>query len=253
MIHDVVTRSVNNALKGSPLNLGRLTLYGIRRIMRNPLIKTNTALGYLLLSIPLSYAIGLTLKEDGGDLRNITAAIRSRYPTIVAELKKEKINHLYTAIKVASEGHLGKFIGAVPSVDDDVTSAKVSVWDAMASSACYDIVAYDLTHGFSTTLLALNKLLSLAERPDELLEAIPRLQARMLSEMPDTLVLKVWGLPTALLLSNIATKLEPGEDDWRTIGQALRNMGVNPGSTSDIMCAAIALYLVRSLANSGSS
>jgi len=221
--------------------------------MRNPLIKTNTALGYLLLSIPLSYAVGLALKDDDVNLRNITSVIRSRYPTIEAELKKENIKHLYAAIKVASEGHLGKFVGAVPSVDDDVTSTKVSVWDAMMSSACYDIVAYDLTHGFSTTLLALNKLLSLAKRPDELLEAIPRLQARILSEIPDTLVLKVWGLPTALLLSSIATTLKPSKDDWGIISQALRNMGVNPGSTSDIMCAAIALYLVRSFANSGNS
>ena len=221
--------------------------------MHNPLIGTNTALGYLMLSIPLSYIVGLTLKKGLNELRDVSIVITMHYTTIEEELKKEGIKDLYTAIRITSEGHLGKFVGVVPSINDNATQAKVSVWDALVSSACYDMIAYDLTHGFRTTLLALNKLLTLAKKPDELLPAIPYLQAYLLSELPDTLVLKAWGLPTTLLLSRVAAAMQPGTEEWNAVSKALRNSGVNPGSTSDIMCAAIALYLVRNLAHSNSS
>jgi len=251
-IRDVVMRSLNNALKGKHLNLGKLVLHGIKKIMHNPLIRTNTALGYLMLSVPLSYAVGLTLREDVNGLRNIATTIIQHHPIIEEQLKKESITHFYAAIRAASEGHLGKFVGAVPSVKDNVASTRVSVWDALTCSAYYDVIAYDITHGFRTTLHALSKLLVLAKEPAKLLEAIPHLQAYILSRMPDTLVLKVWGLPAALLLSNTASTLRPGTSEWGTVSKALRKMGVNPGSTSDIMSAAIALYLVRNLAYSSS-
>jgi len=251
-IRDAVIRSVNNALRGKPLSLGKLVLRGVRKIVRNPLIRTNTALGYLMLSVPLSYITGLALKENRDDLKDMSAII-TRYCTIIEEqLKKESIKHFYAAVKTASEGHLGKFVGVVPSVRDDVMSAKVSVWDALASSAYYDMIAYDITHRFRITLLALNKLLALARKPAELLEAVPHLQASILSKMPDTLVLKAWGLPTAMLLSNTASSLKPGTREWNAVSNAFRRIGVNPGSTSDIMSAAIALYLVRSLVSSNS-
>lgn len=252
-VRDVVIRSVNNALRGKPLSLGKLVLYGIRKIMRNPLIRTNTALGYLMLSVPLSYVVGLTLRGSKDDLRNIGTIITRHYPVIEEQLKKENIKHFYAAIKTASEGHLGKFVGAVPSVKDDVASTKVSVWDALTCSAYYDMIAYDITHGFRITLLALNKLLALAKKPGELLKAVPHLQAYILSKMPDTLVLKAWGLPTALLLSNAASSLRPGTGKWNAVSKALRDVGVNPGSTSDIMSAAIALYLVSNIVHSDNS
>ncbi len=251
-IRDAVIRSVNNALRGKPLSLGKLVLHGVRKIVRNPLIRTNTALGYLMLSVPLSYITGLALKGNKDDLKDMTAIITRHYTIIEEQLKKESIKHFYAAVKTASEGHLGKFIGIVPSVRDDVTSTEVSVWDALACSAYYDMIAYDITHGFRITLLALNKLLALARKPAELLEAVPHLQACILSKMLDTLVLKAWGLPTAMLLSNAASSLKPGTREWSVVSKAFRHIGVNPGSTSDIMGAAIALYLVKSLVNSDS-
>ncbi len=251
-IRDAVIRSVNNALRGKPLSLGKLVLHGVRKIVRNPLIRTNTALGYLMLSVPLSYITGLALKGNKDDLKDMTAIITRHYTIIEEQLKKESIKHFYAAVKTASEGHLGKFIGIVPSVRDDVTSTEVSVWDALACSAYYDMIAYDITHGFRITLLALSKLLALARKPAELLEAVPHLQACILSKMLDTLVLKAWGLPTAMLLSNAASSLKPGTREWSVVSKAFRHIGVNPGSTSDIMGAAIALYLVRSLVNSDS-
>jgi triphosphoribosyl-dephospho-CoA synthetase len=252
-VRDVVIRSVNNALRGKPISLGKLVLHGIRKIMRNPLVRTNTALGYLMLSVPLSYTLGLALRESKGDLKDMNAIITRYYSIIEEQLKKENIKHFYTAVRTAGEGHLGKFVGAVPSVKDNVTSAKVSVWDALMCSAYYDVIAYDITHGFHITLLALNKLLVLAKKPAELLKAIPYLQAYILSKMPDTLVLKAWGLPTALLLSSVASSIRPGTSEWHAVSKELRNAGVNPGSTSDIMSAAIALYLVSHIVHSSSS
>ncbi len=252
-VRDVVIRSVNNALRGKPLSLGKLVLHGIRKIMRNPLIRTNTALGYLMLSVPLSYVVGLALRGNKDDLKDMIAIITRHYPIIEEHLKKENIKHFYAAVKTASEGHLGKFVGAVPSVKGDVVSTSVSVWDALTCSAHYDMIAYDITHGFRITLLALNKLLALAKKPTELLKAVPYLQAYILSKMPDTLVLKAWGLPTALLLSNAASSLRPGTSEWNAVSKVLRDVGVNPGSTSDIMSAAIALYLVSNIVHSDSS
>ncbi len=240
-------------MRGKPLSLGKLVLHGVRKIMRNPLIRTNTALGYLMLSVPLSYVAGLALRENKDVLKDMIVVITRHYPIIKEQLKRESIKHFYAAVKTASEGHLGKFVGVVPSVKEDVASTKVSVWDALTCSAYYDMIAYDITHGFRITLLALNKLLALARKPAELLKAVPCLQAYILSKMPDTLVLKAWGLPAALFLSNVASSLRPVTSEWDAVSKALRDVGVNPGSTSDIMSAAIALYLVSNIVHSDSS
>ncbi|MEM2018926.1 MAG: triphosphoribosyl-dephospho-CoA synthase, partial [Zestosphaera sp.] len=87
----------------------------------------------------------------------------------------------------------------------------------------------------------------LEEKPtlSTLLGSVTTMHTKVLSSNLDTLVLKSKNLNSALLLKHLSVlRASIGEEVWERIDNYVRENELNPGSTSDIVAAGLALYQV---------
>ncbi len=248
-----IREAVRDGVAGRPLRFGELVLKGVRATVENRLVGTNTVLGYLMLAVPLSYALGIRLgrAECFGGVEDVAAECSE---VVKPYLETEDCGTLYDAIlRACGCRSLRSFIGRVP----DVTSCAgkvcgASVWEVLSNSSYYDLNSAEITRGFKLTRLALAELkrrlrpapAGALPKAEDLLNAVLVTHTRLLSEVLDTLVVRSWGLPTAELVRSLARGLTPSSPAWGRASRFLRTHDVNPGSVSDVLAAAVALYLV---------
>ncbi len=243
---------LNKFLNGSRLELGHNLKKVVSDLMNHPYIKTNTSLGFLILTIPLAFMIALMIKE--GRLHQSPVDLVKTYSThLIKELKEENPVDFYEALKKASIKHLGKYVGRIPSVftNDYSSLSKLRLWDVLLNSSYTDIVTYELISNYSRSLEAYEKLTTLAH-VREFYEVLRDVHTYMLSKYLDTLILKSRNLSTALFFKFLAfnwdlfnTYEKEELDVW------IRNQGINPGSISDIVATAVAMYKVFEYVSKG--
>ncbi|MFN3268886.1 MAG: triphosphoribosyl-dephospho-CoA synthase, partial [Zestosphaera sp.] len=106
--------------------------------------------------------------------------------------------------------------------------------------------------GFRRVLEVHNNLLK--ERPTlkRLLDSITLVHTKTLSSNLDTLVLKSRNFNSALLLKYLSTlRTSISSEVWERIDNYVRENELNPGSTSDVVAAGLALYQVSTYVNQG--
>ncbi len=234
-------------ITGEPLQLGEPINKLMSKIMTNPNIMTNTALGYVMLATPLAYVMSKSIREREA-LNNPKTLITRYSNTIKRYLTSEKADAFYEAIKRASQKHLGKYIGKIPDVFAAHTGTlNVSVWEVLKQSSYDDMIAKEITSGYPLTIKAFEYLKEETEvRGSSLLNAISKTQRELLTLLPDTLIVKSWGTSTAYLVLGMAesVKRQNSMTHLQLHDRWLRDKGINPGTTSDIVAAAVGLYLV---------
>ncbi|GEM_PF-604489 len=247
ILKDPLKETVKDALTGKNFKLGKYLLEYVNKVTTYPLIKTNTAFGYLMLASPLLYMLSKALMSGDSSATTVDRVIAEYHGLIIEGLKKETIKNFYLALRKASMSHLGEYFGGVPSVNVGVDSIleSFSLWEALKESMYLDLVSHEVISGFKRVLEVHDELLK--EKPSlrSLLESITSAHTKTLSKNLDTLVLKSKNLNNALLLKHLSmSRASVGVEVWNLLDKYVRENELNPGATSDIVAAGLALYQV---------
>lgn len=203
---------------------------------------TNAHLGVALLFSPLAAA---WLSPEGGGLRRRLAAV-------LRGLTVGDARWAYRAIRLANPGGLGESDEA----DVRAGSPTITLRQAMALAAQRDAIAWEYVHDFSITFdFMLPALLRGVGRGLALPEAIAQAHLELVARLPDTLIMRKAGRPTAEAVSAKARAvLEAGglytRQGQRAAGRLdrdLREEGnrLNPGASADLAAAALFVWLLE--------
>lgn len=247
VLKPLLEETARDAVANRDLRLGSRLLKYVNSVNTHPFLKTNTAFGYLMLASPLIYMIVKALVRGDYSIATPDRVVVKYHHVVIEELKKETIKDFYLALRKSSMRHLGEYFGKIPSVsvDADSTLESLSLWDALRESMYLDLVSHEIVSGFKRVLKVHNSLLK--ERPTlrTLLDRVATVHTEMLSSNLDTLVLKSRNFSSALLLKHLsAVRAGVSEEVWERVDRYVRENELNPGSTSDIVAAGLALYQV---------
>lgn len=248
-IRESLERAVEDALHNREFKLGPSLIKYVKNAFNHPLVRANTAFGYVMLATPLIYILTRAYQTDGR-LRPIDELVAKYVPDVVEGLKRETCVDFYEALRRASIKHLGGFFGTIPSVidtDQEVLN-KTSLWRVLKDSMYLDLVSHEVVTGFKRVLEVCRCLRD--EMPEgDLLRRVSFVHTRMLKEHIDTLVLKSKCLNAALLVKYVSLVRSFLDDrTWDVLDTYIRKQDINPGTTSDIVAAGLALYQVSTYA-----
>ncbi len=215
-------------------------IYESVRTVREQLGK-NTNLGIILLLAPLAKAA-----------INATPNCNSSISThrVLGDLTSKDTALVYKAIALANPGGLGE--SSEMDIHQQPPSCLIS---AMQLAADYDDVARQYVTNFRDVYELAERLAVLAKSEHTILDAISRLQLERLGQSIDTLILRKRGKERAFDVQQHArVVLESGpfgseafRTAWLKLDQYLRSDGnkLNPGTTADLLAAAIFVYLFQ--------
>jgi triphosphoribosyl-dephospho-CoA synthase len=205
-------------------------------------VRRNTNLGIVLLLAPLARAAA----EEGGTLR-------SRLSGVLDALTVDDARDAYAAIRLAAPGGLGK-----AESQDVREEPSLSLKQVMALAAERDTIAreyvtdYDVTFGLTVPALRVAR----ADRqawPVAILDAY----LRTLAGVPDSLIARKLGLDAARSVSQRAGQVLAAGDAGsleraratEAFDRELRGAGnrLNPGTTADVVAAALFVTLAEEL------
>lgn len=245
LIKEPLEGVVKDALGNRGFRLGPSLRKYVLNAINHPLVRTNTAFGYVMLAAPLVYILVKACQTDSR-LGLVESLIERYMPSVVEGLKKEPCTDFYTALRKASMSHMGEYFGTIPSATsaDRGTLRKTSLWKVLRDSMHMDLVSHEIVTGFKRVLKVCRYLRD--EVPEgDLLQRVSSVHAEVLKEHVDTLVLKSRCLNTALLVKYLSLARPYLNDGvWETLDAHVRRYGINPGTTSDIVAAGLALYQV---------
>ncbi len=218
--------------------------------------RSNTNLGIILLLSPLSVAAGLTIQEEEPNCN--LEALQKNVLDIMMHTTVEDSIFVSEAIASVSPGGLGKveqYDVTEPTLEDELRSDNVNLLQLMDICQERDSICFELARGYPITIkTGLSALKwSLAVRNDINLAIIDAYLA-ILSNYPDTLVKRKFGLDVAQRLSKRATEIIDvggaltieGRRELEDFDIELResNEKINPGTTADIIASTIFVYLL---------
>ena len=242
-LYEVLCEAWRRGLEGKEVYLGGLVKEVSRRSINSSRVGTNVSLGYAILSVAIVYSLASAISQG---LKPSPRSLSSGHTSLRDSLIRENAEDLYEGIRLSSEKHLGRYFGRIPDIHDRPES--ISVWEVLKTSAVDDSIAYEVINGFPRTLEAYEHLRSYIDSAGaNILDGVRETQIYLLSEYPDTLITKSFGYNAALLLRDMASSYRfKGIKNLNTLDNYLRDAGVNPGTTSDILSAALGIYLMIS-------
>ena len=195
----------------------------------------NTNLGIVLLCAPLASA---ALASGGGNLRQ-------RLARVLQTLSVEDAKETYAGIRLAKAGGLGTVekhdLGSEPDVP---------LLEAMREAETRDRIAWNYTHDFADIFVTgLPRLIQGRARYGGHEWAVTDLYLSLLAKIPDTLIERKFGVKAATQVTENAFKTlkafveadtaEARVDTLLTFDKALKDSGLNPGTTADLTVATL--------------
>jgi triphosphoribosyl-dephospho-CoA synthase len=236
---------------------------GIGRIIRDCVADVsswqsggNTLLGTIILFSPIAVAAGITHMEK--EYAFNIADLRRNLKVIVESTTPEDAVNVYEAIKIAKPSGLGK----APDLDvndpysvDRILKEKVSLFQVFKIAASYDNVCSEWINNYPMTFdFAYPHLKKQVYETRSLDVAIIHTFLRVLAEYPDSFIARKVGVDKACEVSLMARevldfgglKTEVGKEKLREFDLTLRTSSnlLNPGTTADIIAAALALMVL---------
>jgi len=197
-------------------------------------VATNTNLGMLLLLTPLSAVPSDTILAEG-------------IADVLGALSPKDTRGVYEAIRVARPGGLGEVEKA------DVQSSSepdISLVEAMGLAADRDLIARQYVNNFEQVFLAADLMEQKAKQNVALNDSIVWAFLSLLSELPDSLIVRKCGTKVAGEVSaRAAAVLSKGDmashEACREFDFWLRADGHhrNPGTTADLIAAGLFVLL----------
>lgn len=224
----------------APGRVGRTVYEAVAATRR--VAPSNTNLGMALLFTPLAAAA----RARRG------AGLRRRLAGVLRGLSVDDARWAYRAIRLARPGGLGQ--------PDDAPVARrpsITLGEAMRLAASRDTVAAEYVHGFAVTFdLALARLRRTLSRGLSLLDAIAQSHLELMALVPDTLIARKAGTPAAAAVAARAREVvraggvgtRKGLAAARRLDRDLRRRGnrLNPGTSADLIAAALFVWLLES-------
>ena len=219
-------------------------------------IGRNTNLGIILLLAPLAKAAQMALERTD----------RWSLPSheVLAALTPADARDVYAAIALAAPGGLGRAGKHDVSRPSQTGGVPPDLVDAMCLAADRDDIARQYATNFADVYELAGRLATRISTGETLLEAVSRLQVEWLAERPDTLIARKRGPEVAedirrraaevLAAGGEQVRIAAGADGpaaydsaWEEFDRHLRSEGnrLNPGTTADLLAAAIFVYLFQ--------
>ena len=208
-------------------------------------IKNNTNLGIVMMTTPI--AVAAAISDDFDEIR----------PNIVKLMANTSVDDacdLYDAINIADAGGMGdqdEYDVNSDSAKDDLRKNKQTMYDVLKISASFDMLGREMTSDMPIVFeLGYPTYHELKEK--SLNEACVMTFLTILSEVPDTLILRKYGSDEALKISMMTRdllNLKDESDFWDKVNEFdnyLYENGYNPGTTADLTAASIFVSNLKS-------
>ncbi|MEM1552483.1 MAG: triphosphoribosyl-dephospho-CoA synthase [Candidatus Bathyarchaeia archaeon] len=252
------------AERGMAVSKGELALedVGVGRIIRDCVADINawqsggnTLLGTVILFTPLAVAAGMTPMEKGTFDPSI---LRQNLKGVVEATTPEDAVAVYEAVRTAKPSGLGK----APDLDVNdpnsikrIIDEKISLYQVFKIASSYDMVCSEWVNNYRVTFEhAYPMLMRNLKEDGDLNTAIIHTFLAILAKHPDTFIARKVGLKKACEVSAMAEevlksgglKKVVGRKKLRQFDAMLRKESnlLNPGTTADIIAAALALAVL---------
>jgi len=217
----------------------------------------NVLLGHILILAPLTAAAIICLKTNKNNFSDFKYYLNK----IIDETTVDDTIHLYKAIRISNPGSLGK-IKKYDINDEnslrDISVDKINLKKIFDLSKEYDLISSEYSTGFSIILNeGLPYLLKTFNRFGDPNIATVNTFLKILSEHPDTLIIRKSGIESALYVSNSASKIlqnggissEEGLELTIKLDRELQEKKgkSNPGTTADLIAGVIFCALIFGL------
>ncbi len=206
----------------------------------------NTHFGALLLFIPLTMAAGACVSYDMEE-------IRRKAKEIMLNTSVDDAVEVYRAFPKAKV----KVRSDVPELDvmdesslKEIREKKLSLYEILTISAPYDLISLELVGGFEKTFRYASLIKDFAEEGRSINDAITHAYLRLLSEEEDTFVKMEFGAEKSKYVKEKAKGIVNRGYELKEIeefDEELIREGINPGSTADIMAAALFITILGGL------
>jgi triphosphoribosyl-dephospho-CoA synthase len=213
----------------------------------------NTLLGAVILLSPIAVAAGMTsATENFQHLRkNLKLIIESTTP-------RDAVN-MYAAIEIANPSGLGK----APNLDindphsvNKILDDKIPLYNVFKIAEKYDTICSEWVNNYQITFdLAYPTLTKQLQNKDDPNSATVQTFLEVLAKVPDTFIVRKAGieksqdisLKARQILNLGGTETPLGKKRLKEFDKELRKSGnlLNPGTTADILAAALALSVLN--------
>jgi triphosphoribosyl-dephospho-CoA synthase len=233
--------------EAAPGRIGRTVYRAVDATLR--VAPSNTNLGMALLFAPLAAAARAPGRQG----------LRIRLARVLRGLSVDDARWAYRAIRIARPGGLGH-----ADREDVLRAPVVTLRQAMRLAAGRDTVAAEYARGFPVTFdLALTGLRAALRRGLGLLDAIAHAHLELMARIPDTLIARKAGVAAAKAVAARARavvragglRTRKGAAAARRLDADLRQAGnrLNPGTSADLIAAALFVWLLATPAPGGSA
>ncbi len=213
----------------------------------------NTLLGTVILLSPIAVAAGMTNTKEEYIFE--ISKLRENLKLVVESTTSEDAINVYEAIKIAKPSGLGK----APELDindpdsvNRIAKENVSLFQVFKIAAEYDTVCSEWVRNYPITFdVAYPWLMGHFRNTKDLNVAIIHTFLNVLAEYPDTFISRKIGVGKAREVSSMAKEVlkfggletARGKESLREFDLILRKSSnlLNPGTTADIIAAALAL------------
>lgn len=229
-IYDAVANMVSMVSHNDCVPLGKTLLNLMSSVLGDPVIGTNTCLGYGLTAASLASSILYALEENScsepGEC--VSAGYRRFKYCIIGEGPDDLIK----SVEMVSPSYHGRYYSP---------RAPSNVLELLLESAPWDLVAYNIVNEYRVTL----DLYGFAKPSpvSELVKTASRLYRHAAGRYVDGLSFKSGGLMLSRLVQEIASSPDTTDREARDV--LVNRIGVNLGSISDIVASSIAMILIR--------
>jgi triphosphoribosyl-dephospho-CoA synthase len=205
----------------------------------------NTHFGALLLLIPLAMAAGACESYNMAELKR-------KATEIMLNTTMNDAIEVYSAFPTAQV----KVRSDVPELDvtdeasiQEIREKKLSFHEILTISASYDLVSRELVGGFELTFRYAARIRDFAKK-EQINDAITHADIQLLSEEEDTFITMKFGGDKSRYVKERATEIVKGgfkRKEIEDFDDELVKKGLNPGSTADIIAAALFVSILGGL------
>ncbi|MGA3192965.1 MAG: triphosphoribosyl-dephospho-CoA synthase [Candidatus Bathyarchaeia archaeon] len=214
----------------------------------------NTLLGTVILLSPMAVAAGMTMSRERFDV----SALRKNLKLVVESTTAKDAVDVYEAIRIANPSGLGKAPELDvndPTATERIIGQKISLYEVFKIAEKYDTICSEWTKNYPVTFdLAYPSLADRLRNSSDPSLAIVQTFLQVLAEVPDTFIARKTSIEKARQISLKAREvIELGGVETSSGRKSLDKLDgelkkssnlLNPGTTADIIGAALALCIL---------
>jgi triphosphoribosyl-dephospho-CoA synthase len=213
----------------------------------------NTLLGTVILLSPIAVAAGMVSTVE----ENFMQTIREKVKAVVEATTPRDAVNLYEAIRIAKPGGLGassQLDVNDPNSADRILKEGISLYQIFKIASEYDLISSEWVNDYHITFDTAYPSLTQQLKSDKLDAAVIHTFLKVLAENPDTLIARKTGAEKAKRISLEAREIlelggletVKGKESLNKFDLRLRSSSnlLNPGTTADIIAAALALCIL---------